>query len=127
MAQAGQPAQLIVTQVQQLCIIKVLLSRAGHPLLFSVSDTRSFDTSTPVFDTDAPILFKILGSDTPILPIRYFTKTQKSHFHEEKSNPPLSPLQVYMYCTELGTSDTFIDLPIFDTYRIQKKGKEKRV
>jgi hypothetical protein len=65
--------------------------------------------------------------DTPILPIRYFTKTQKSHFHEEKSKPPLSPLQVYMYCTELGTSNTFIDLPIFDTYRIQKKGKEKRV
>jgi hypothetical protein len=22
---------------------------------------------------------------------------------------------------EMGTSDTFIDLPIFDTYRIQKK------
>jgi hypothetical protein len=24
--------------------------------------------------------------------------------------------------SELGTSNTFIDLPIFDTYRIQKKG-----
>jgi hypothetical protein len=28
--------------------------------------------------------------------------------------------------TELGTSDTFIDLPIFDTYRIQKKGSKYR-
>jgi hypothetical protein len=27
---------------------------------------------------------------------------------------------------ELGTSDTFIDLPIFDTYRIQKKGSKYR-
>jgi hypothetical protein len=31
--------------------LKILNSRAGHLILFSVSDTRSSDTSTPVFDT----------------------------------------------------------------------------
>jgi hypothetical protein len=59
-------------------------SRAGHPILFSVSDTPSSDTSTPVFDTDTPILFKIPGSDT-----RYSDTLQK---HKKTSQHRSSPL-----------------------------------
>jgi hypothetical protein len=31
-----------------------------------------------------------------------------------------------LFSAELGTSDTFIDFPIFDTYRIKKKGSKYR-
>jgi hypothetical protein len=67
-------------------------NKAGHPILFSVSDTRSSDTSTPVFDTDTLILFKIPGSDS-----RYSdtSDTLQNHknviFMRKKANPP-SPL-----------------------------------
>jgi hypothetical protein len=33
---------------------------------------------------------------------------------------------VALFFAELGISDTFIDLPIFDTYRIQKKVSKYR-
>jgi hypothetical protein len=39
--------------------LSIIVITIGHPILFSVSDT-----STPVLDTDTPILFKIPGSDT---------------------------------------------------------------
>jgi hypothetical protein len=43
------------------CLINALNARDGHPILFSVSDTRSSDTLMPESNTDTPILFKILG------------------------------------------------------------------
>jgi hypothetical protein len=64
----------------------------GTWYFFSVFDTRSSDTSTPVFDTDTLILFKIPGSDTGYSDTS--DTLQKHKKNEEKSKPPLSPLQV---------------------------------
>jgi hypothetical protein len=79
------------------------ISRAEHPILFSVSDTRSSDTSTPVFDTDTPILFKIPGSDT-----RYsdtsdtLQKHKKSFSWGKKANPPLPSASIYVLYIRVG-------------------------